>query len=62
MAVRLEFNTEGAYVSTAKKLIETAHPAFKKVTGVKNQAVQFWRGISLPNPEPGLRLIWQDAI
>ena len=56
------FGAEGAYMSAAKKLIDTTHPAFKRVTGVKNQAVQFWKGLSLPYPEPGLRLIRQDDI
>ncbi len=56
------FGAEGAYMSAAKKLLDTAHLAFKRVTGVKNQAVQYWRGLSLPYPEPGLRLIRQDDI
>ena len=56
------FGAEGRYVSAAKKLIDTAHPAFKRVTGVKHQAVQYWRGLTLPYPEPGLRLIRQDDI
>lgn len=56
------FGAEGAYVSAAKKLLDTAHPAFKRVTGVKNQAVNYWKGLSLPYPEPGLRLIRQDDI
>jgi hypothetical protein len=56
------FGAEGAYMSAAKKLLDTGHPAFKRVTAVKNQAVQYWRGITLPYPEPGLRLIRQDDL
>lgn len=56
------FGAEGAYMSAAKKLLDTSHPAFKRVTSVKNQAVQYWRGLSLPYPEPGLRLIRQDDV
>jgi len=56
------FGAEGRYMSAAKKLLDTSHPAYKRVTGVKNQAVQFWRGLSLPFPEPGLRLMRQDDI
>jgi len=56
------FGAEGTYMSAAKKLLDTSHRAYKRVTGVKNQAVQFWRGLSLPFPEPGLRLIRQDDI
>jgi hypothetical protein len=56
------FGAEGAYMSAAKKLLDTSHPSYKRVTSVKNQAVQVWRGMSLPFPEPGLRLIRQDDI
>lgn len=56
------FGAEGAYMSAAKKLLDTTHPAFKRVTSVKNQAVQFWRVLTLPYPEPGLRLIRQSDI
>ena len=56
------FGAEEAYLSATKKLIDTQHPAFKAVTQVRNRAVQYWRGLSLPYPEAGLRLIRQDAI
>ncbi len=56
------FNAEGPYLSAAKKLLDTQHPAFKAVTAVKNRIVAHWRSSSLPYPEPGIRLIRQDAI
>jgi len=37
-------------------------PAYKAVTEVRGQAVKYWKSLSLPYPEPGLRLIRQDAI
>ena len=56
------FGAEGDYLSAAKKLLDTSHPAFRAVTGVKSRIVAYWRGISLPYPEPGIRLIRQDDI
>ncbi len=56
------FGAEGAYLSAAKKLLDTKHPAFKAVTGVRGQAISLWKGLSLPYPEPGIRLIRQDDI
>jgi hypothetical protein len=56
------FNAEGQYLSAAKKLLDTQHPAFKAVTAVRNRIVAHWRGSSLPYPEPGIRLIRQDVI
>jgi hypothetical protein len=38
------------------------HPAFKALTAVRGRIVSYWRGISLPFPEPGIRLIRQDDI
>jgi hypothetical protein len=56
------FNAEGSYVSAAKKLLDTGHPAFKAVTAVRGQLLSYWRGLTLPYPEPGIRLIQQEDI
>jgi hypothetical protein len=56
------FGAEGEFLSAGKKLIDTRHPAFKAVTAVKTRAVGFWKSLTLPFPEPGLRLIRQDSI
>ncbi|MEQ9067323.1 MAG: hypothetical protein RLO18_11390 [Gimesia chilikensis] len=56
------FHAEGKYLSAGKKLLDTTHPAFKTVTGVRGRAVSYWRGISLPYPEPGIRLLRQTDI
>ena len=56
------FGAEGNYLSAGKKLFDTGHPAFRAVTAVRNQAVSLWRGLSLPYPEPGIRLIRQEDI
>ena len=56
------FGAEGSYLSAGKKLIDTSHSAFKAVTAIKNQIAQFWKSMSLPYPEPGVRLIRRDEI
>ncbi len=56
------FGAEGDYLSAAKKLLDTSHPAFKAVSSAKSRIVAYWRGISLPYPEPGIRLIRQDDV
>jgi hypothetical protein len=56
------FGAEGAYLSAAKKLIDTSHSAYKAVTAIRGRAQQFWRSLSVPYPEPGIRLIRQDNI
>jgi len=56
------FGAEGAFLSAGKKLLDTKHPAFKAVTGVKGRIVSLWKAMTLPYPEPGVRLIRQDQI
>lgn len=56
------FGAEGNYLSATKKLLDTRHPDYRGVTAVRGRAVHYWRGVSLPYPEPGLRLIRQDRV
>ena len=56
------FGAEGEYLLAGKKLLNTSHPAFKAVTSVRGRAISYWKGISLPYLEPGIRLIRQDDL
>lgn len=56
------FGAEGEFLSAGKKLLDTRHPAYQAVTAVRGRIVSLFRGMSLPYPEPGIRLIRQDDI
>lgn len=56
------FGAEERYLSAGKKLLDTKHPAFKSVTGVRSRMVSLWKALTLPYPEPGVRLIRHDQI
>jgi hypothetical protein len=56
------FGAEGAFLSAGKKLLDTNHPAFKALTSIRGRITSFWKSMSLPFPEPGIRLIRQDKI
>jgi hypothetical protein len=56
------FGAEGAFLSAGKKLLDTSHPAFKAVSSIRNRVISYWKGVSLPFPEPGIRLICQKDI
>lgn len=56
------FGAEGSFLSAGKKLIDTSHAAFKAVTSVRSRVQQFWRALTVPYPEPGVRLIRRDDI
>ena len=53
----------GDLLSAGKKLLDTSHPAFKAVSSVRSRLVNnYWRGITLPYPDPGVRLIRRAMI
>lgn len=56
------FGAEGDFLSARKKLLDTSHPAYKEVTAVRGRVQSFWKGCTLPYPEPGIRLIKQEQI
>ena len=56
------FGAAGQFISAGKKLLDTSHPAYKAVTAVRGQILGYWKGMTLPFPEPGIRLIRQDQI
>ena len=56
------FGAEGQFLSAGKKLLDTRHPAFKALTTIRGRVLSFWKGIALPYPEPGIRLIRQTDI
>jgi len=56
------FGAEGQYLSAGKKLLDTRDEHFQAVTSLRNRIGSYWRGMSLPFPEPGLRLLRQDDI
>ena len=56
------FGAESDFLSARKKLLDTTHPAFKAVTGVRGKVLAYWRAMTLPYPEPGVRLIQQAKV
>ena len=56
------FGAEAKFLSAGKKLLDNTAPAFKAVTTVRGKVIAFWKSMSLPYPEPGVRLIRQDRI
>jgi hypothetical protein len=56
------FGAEGQFLSAGKKLLDSKHPAFRAVNAVKHGVVTYWRGVSLPFPDPGVRLIRRQDV
>ncbi len=56
------FDAEGPFLSAGKKLLDTKHTAFRAVTAIRTRIVDHWKDLSLPFPEPGVRLIKQEDL
>ncbi len=56
------FHAEGKYISAGKKLIDTGDASFRAVTSVRTQATAYFKGMSLPYPEPAIRLVPQGSL
>ena len=56
------FGTDARFLSAGKRLLDVSHPAFKAVTAVRGKVIAYWKSLSLPYPEPGIRLIRQDRV
>jgi hypothetical protein len=56
------FDAEGQFLSAGKKLLDTRHNAFRAVTAIRTKMTDSWRGLTLPFPDPGVRLIKHDQV
>lgn len=49
-------------LTAGKKLVDVRHEAFRRLTSLRTRIGQFWRSVTLPYVEPGVRLITQSGI
>ena len=54
------FGAESDFLSARKKLLDTTHSAYKDVTAIRGRVGAFWKALTLPYPDPGIRLIRQE--
>lgn len=50
------------YVSATKKIIDTKSKEFKGLTAVRSKIVKYWKAVTLPYVENGVRLMPQDKL
>lgn len=56
------FHAATDLVTASKKLIDTKNATYKTLTALKSQASAYWRSMTLPYPQEGIRLIKQSDI
>ncbi len=58
----LAYDADARLITAGKKLLDTRHEAFRRLTSIRTRVLSYWRGVSLPYTEPGVRLIRQSDI
>jgi hypothetical protein len=56
------FDANRDSISAGKKLIDTRHDAYRELTRLKHEITRYWRDISLPYPDAGIRLMRHNDI
>ena len=55
-------DADSRLLTATKRIIDIRHPSFRKLTSIKSRATSYWRGITLPYTEPGIRLLRQSEV
>src|SRR5437879_10030170 len=50
------YGADARLLSAGKKILDVRHEAFRKLTSLRTRVVNYWRGLTLPYVEPGVRL------
>lgn len=60
--VGLAYQADSRFLTAGKKLVDVRHEAFRRLTSIRTRVVNYWRGLTLPYVEPGVRLIRQADV
>src|ERR1700686_2714726 len=56
------YGADARFLTAGKKIIDVRHEAFRRLTSIRTRIVNYWRGLTLPYVEAGMRLIKQFDI
>jgi hypothetical protein len=56
------YAADARFLTAGKKIIDVRHDGYRKLTSIRTRLVNYWRGMTLPYVEPGVRLIRQSDI
>src|SRR5687768_14308543 len=60
--VGLACSADTRFLTAGKKLIDTRNETYRKLTSLRSRIASYWRGLTLPYVDTGIRLIRQDDI
>ena len=56
------FHADSELLSASKLILDTKNPAYRAVAAVRSEASGYWRTVTLPFPEAGIRLLPQSSL
>src|SRR4051812_5209929 len=56
------YGADAQLLSAGKRIVDVRHEAVRRLTSVRTHVVNYWRGLTLPYVEPGVRLIKQADV
>ena len=56
------FHADRELLSASKLILDLKHPAYRAVAAVRSEASGYWRTVTLPFPEAGVRLLPQNSL
>jgi hypothetical protein len=56
------YDADSRLLSASKRLVDVRHESFRRLTAVRTSTLKYWRGLTLPYVEAGVRLIRQCDI
>jgi len=56
------FHADRELLSASKLILDTKNPAYRAVAAVRSEASTYWRTVTLPFPEAGIRLLPQNSL
>jgi hypothetical protein len=60
--VGIAHSADSRLLTAGKKLIDTRHEAFRNLTSLRSRIIHYWKGVTLPFTEPGIRLLRQSDV
>jgi hypothetical protein len=56
------FHADRELLSATKLIVDTKNPTYRAVAAVRSEASGYWRTVTLPFPEAGIRLLPQNSL
>lgn len=56
------YRADSRFLTAGKRIIDVRHESYRKLTSLRTLIINFWRSMTLPFTEPGIRLLRQSDI